>query len=113
MSDLGKTAIDLAGYSFGSRVNAMGLDSYELVNRLVMVSPPVAFMDFSFLEYNSKIKLVISGSNDDIAPPAIIAELILTWNPEAESRVIDGTDYFYSGGTSEVEEIIKDFLDKE
>jgi alpha/beta superfamily hydrolase len=112
LSDLGKTAIDLAGYSFGARVNAMGLDSYELVNRLVMVSPPVAFIDFSFLEYNSKIKLVISGSNDDIAPPSIIEGLIPTWNPEAEFRVIDGTDHFYSAGTTEVEEIIKDFLNK-
>jgi alpha/beta superfamily hydrolase len=113
LSDLGKTAIDLAGYSFGARVNAMGLDSYELVNRLVMVSPPVAFMDYSFLGYNSKIKLVISGSNDDIAPPSTIEELIPTWNPEAEFRVIDGIDHFYSRGTTEVEEIIKDFLNKE
>ena len=112
LSDLGKTDIDLAGYSFGARVNAMGLDSYELVNRLVMVSPPVAFMDYSFLGYDPKIKLVISGSNDDIAPPSIIEDLIPTWNPEAEFRVIDGTDHFYSSGTTEVEEIIKDFLNK-
>ena len=112
LSDLGKTAIDLAGYSFGARVNAMGLNSYELVDRLVMVSPPVGFMDFSFLGYNSKIRLVISGENDDIAPPAKIKELIPSWNPEAEFRVIDGTNHFYSGGTTEVEEIIKDFLDK-
>ena len=110
LSDLGKTKIDLAGYSFGARVNAMGLDSYEHVNRLVMVSPPVAFMDFSFLGYSPKIKLVISGSNDDIAPPSIIEDLIPTWNPEAEFRVIDGTDHFYSRGTTEVEEIIKKFL---
>jgi len=112
LSDMGKTAIDLAGYSFGARVNAMGLDSYELVDRLVMVSPPVAFMDFSFLGYNSKIRLVISGENDDIAPPAKIKELIPTWNPETEFKVIDGTDHFYSGGATEVEEIIKDFLTK-
>ncbi len=112
LNDMGKTSIDLAGYSFGSRVNAMGIDSFEIVKSLVMVSPPVAFMDFSFLGFNSKIKLVISGSNDDIAPPAIIKELMPTWNPEAEFRVIDGIDHFYSGGTSEVEEIVKDFLDK-
>jgi len=112
LSDLGKTAIDLAGYSFGARVNAMGLNSYELVDRLVMVSPPVGFMDFSFLGYNSKIRLVISGENDDIAPPEKIKDLIPTWNPEAEFRVIDGIDHFYSGGTTEVEEIIKNFLNK-
>ncbi len=112
LNDLGKTSIDLAGYSFGSRVNAMGIDRFEIVRSLVMVSPPVAFMDFSFLGYNSKIKLVISGSNDDIAPPEIIKELMPTWNSEAEFRIIDGIDHFYSGGTSDVEEIIKDFLNK-
>lgn len=112
LNDLGKTSIDLAGYSFGSRVNAMGIASFDLVKNLLMVSPPVAFMDFSFLGFNSKIKLVISGSNDDIAPPAKIKELIPTWNPEAEFRIIDGIDHFYSGGTTEVEEIIKNFLDK-
>ena len=112
LNDLGKASIDLAGYSFGSRVNAMGIDSFDLAKRLVMVSPPVAFMDFSFMGFNSKIKLVITGSNDDIAPPAVIEELLPTWNPEAEFRVIDGIDHFYSGGTSEVEEIIKDFLNK-
>jgi alpha/beta superfamily hydrolase len=110
LSHMDKTAIDLAGYSFGARVNAMGLESYELVERLIMVSPPVGFMDFSFLGYSSKIKLVISGSHDDIAPPQIIQEQISTWNPEAEFRVIDGTDHFYSRGANEVEEIIKEFL---
>jgi len=112
LNDLGKPSVDLAGYSFGSRVNAMGLDSFDIVKNLVMVSPPVGFMDFSFLGFNSKIKLVISGSNDDIAPPAKIKEHMPIWNPEAEFRVIDGVDHFYSGGTTEVEEIIEDFLNK-
>ncbi len=112
LENLGKDAIDLAGYSFGSRVNAMGLDSYDIVKNLVMVSPPVGFMDFSFLSFNSKIRLIISGENDDIAPPAKIKELIPTWNPEAEFRVINGIDHFYFGGTTEVEEIIRNFLNK-
>ncbi len=113
LNDLGKISIDLAGYSFGSRVNAMGLKSYDLAENLVMVSPPVAFMDFSFLDYNSKIKLVITGSNDDIAPPAIIKEFMPKWNPEAEFKVIDGVDHFYIGGAIEVEGIIKNFLENE
>ncbi len=113
LNDLGKTSIDLAGYSFGSRVNAMGLKSYDLAKRLVMVAPPVAFMDFSFLDYNSRIKLVITGSNDEIAPPAIIKDLIPKWNPEAEFRVIEGVDHFYWGGAAEVEDVVKNFLENE
>ena len=35
------------------------------------------------------------------------------WNPKAEFRVIQGIDHFYWGGTKEVEETIKNFLEKE
>jgi len=111
LQGLGKTDLDLAGYSFGARVNAMGLENYEQVKNLIMVSPPVAFMDFSFLGHNAKIKLVITGSNDDIAPPAAIQAQLPTWNPEAEFKAIDNVDHFYWRGTSEVTEIIKTFLE--
>jgi alpha/beta superfamily hydrolase len=112
LNELGKSSLDLAGYSFGSWVNAMGLESFDPVKRLVMVSPPVAVIDFSFLNYSPRIQLVISGSEDDIAPPAMINDMLPTWNPGAEFRVIDGVDHFYWGGTNEVEEIIRNFLDK-
>ncbi|MBW1902989.1 MAG: alpha/beta hydrolase [Deltaproteobacteria bacterium] len=110
LTDLGKSSLDLAGYSFGSWVNAMGLESFDPVRRLVMVSPPVAVIDFSFLGYSPRIKLVISGSEDDIAPPAMIKDMLPTWNPEAAFKVIEGVDHFYLGGTNHVEEIIKDSL---
>jgi len=112
LSQRGKSALDLAGYSFGAWVNAMGLESFDQVKRLVMVSPPVAVIDFSFLKLNPKIKLIISGSNDDIAPPSMIEGMLPAWNPEAEFRVIHGIDHFYWGGTKEVEETIKNFLEK-
>ena len=112
LSEMGKASIDLAGYSFGSWVNALGLASFDLVKRAVMVSPPVAFVDFSFLGYSPKIKLVISASEDNIAPPAIIKDMLPKWNPEAELKVIQGIDHFYGGGTSEVASTIKAFLEK-
>ena len=112
LTGLGKTSVDLAGYSFGSWVNALGLTGFDTIENLIMVSPPVAFIDFSFLGYNPKIKLVIAGSNDDIAPPSMIEKMLPTWNQEAEFRIIPGIDHFYWGGTNEVEEIIRSFLDR-
>ncbi len=109
LNELGKSSLDLAGYSFGSWVNAMGLESFDQVKRLVMVSPPVAVIDFSFLGYSPRIQLVISGSEDDIAPPEMIKDMLPTWNPEAEFSVIQGVDHFYWGGTKEVEETIRNF----
>ena len=110
LNDLGKTSLDLAGYSFGAWVNAMGLESFDQVKRLIMVSPPVAVIDFSFLAYNPRIQLVISGSEDDIAPPQMIKDMLPTWNPGAEFKVIERADHFYWGGTDEVALIIKNFL---
>jgi alpha/beta superfamily hydrolase len=112
LSEMGKPSIDLAGYSFGAWVNALGLASFDLVKRAVMVSPPVAVIDFSFLGYSPRIKLVISGSEDDIAPPALIKKMLPKWNPEAELKVIQGIDHFYAGRAGEVASTIKAFLEK-
>ena len=107
---LGKTSIDLAGYSFGAWVNAQCIESLTDVKRMIMVSPPVNFIDFSFLEYSEKIRLVIAGSEDDIAPPAMIKEMVPRWNPEAEFRMIKGADHFYWGKTGELERMIGDLI---
>ena len=106
----GKEEIDLVGYSFGAWVNAQGIDKYHQVKRMIMVSPPVNAMDYSFLSYNPKIKLVISGSQDEIAGTQGIKEGLLTWNPEAILRIIDGADHFYGSRTDELKRLIVEFL---
>ncbi len=110
LADLGKTSLDLAGYSFGVWVNALGLKDFDHIKRTVMVSPPVGFMDFSFLDYNSKIQLVIAGSDDDIGPSGMIKDMIKNWNSEAQFNIIQGADHFYRGKTGEIERIIRVFL---
>lgn len=107
---LGKKEIDLAGYSFGAWVNAQGLERYKQAKRMIMVSPPVSAMDYSFLSYNPKIKLVVSGSRDDIAGTQGIREGLPVWNPEAVLRIIDGGDHFYGNKTGELKTIIDEFL---
>ena len=42
----GKQVIDLAGYSFGAWVNALTRPDGDIIRQMVMVSPPVAFLDF-------------------------------------------------------------------
>ena len=113
LGGLGKTSIDLAGYSFGAWVNAQCIESLTDVKRMIMVSPPVNFIDFSFLKYCAKIRLVISGSEDDIAPPAMIKDMIQVWNNEAEFNIIEGADHFYLGKTGEIETMIGGLIDME
>ena len=113
LSELGKSAIDLAGYSFGAWVNALGLKDFDNVKRVIMVSPPVNFIDFSFLDYNAKIQLVIAGSRDDIGPPGMIEPMLANWNPEVRYKIIQGADHFYWGKTDEIKKIVQAFLDGE
>lgn len=110
LSSLGKSSIDLAGYSFGAWVNAQGLDNFANADRVIMISPPVGFIDFSFLGYSPGIKLVISGSEDDIAPPAMIREMLPSWNPDANLEIIKGADHFYGGKLGDLVDIIQNFL---
>ena len=107
---LGKRDLDLAGYSFGSWVNALGLNRYKEIKRMIMISPPVDLLDFSALGYSSKIKLIICGDKDDVANWRSVEKAIPTWNPEAVLKVIQGADHFYWGKTTELKEILNDFL---
>jgi hypothetical protein len=113
LGSLGKSKIDLSGYSFGAWVNALGVDELQEAQRLIMVSPPVSFIDFSFLEHSPKIKLVICGTRDEIAEYQKVERMLPKWNNEAVFRVIQGADHFYSGYEEELIDIIGEFLREE
>jgi alpha/beta superfamily hydrolase len=110
LQTLGKKNMDLAGYSFGAWVNALGVEKFEQAQRLIMVSPPVSVIDLSFLEYSPKIKLVICGTRDEIAEYKKVEKMLPKWNDQAVFRVIHGADHFYSGHEEELIDIIGEFL---
>lgn len=110
---MGKKNMDLVGYSFGAWVNALGLEKFAEAQRLIMVSPPVSFVDFSFLEYSPRIKLVICGTRDEIAEYKRVEEMLPKWNEQAVLRVIQGADHFYSGYEEELIDILREFLNTE
>ena len=100
---LGMTEIDLAGYSFGAWVNA-GITAG--CRRMVMVSPPVAFMDFGPPVAIERLSLIVTGGRDEIAPPAMIAGYRSAWNTTAAFKVIPGADHFYTGFLETLENTI-------
>jgi alpha/beta superfamily hydrolase len=110
LKTLGKENMDLAGYSFGAWVNALGLWKFEEAQRLIMVSPPVSVIDFSFLTYSPKIRLVICGSRDEIAEYKKVEEMLPKWNDQAVFRIVQGADHFYSGYEEELIDIVREFL---
>jgi hypothetical protein len=103
LSEQDVTEIDLAGYSFGAWVNAAAGAGFR---RLVMVSPPLAFIDFKPLAPLANLHLIVTGSRDEIAPPGLIEAARHTWNTAALFEVIAGADHFYSGFLPALEDII-------
>lgn len=98
-----RTLPDLAGYSFGAWVNAHLADGFR---RQVMVSPPVAFMEFALPAPIPALACVVTGSLDPIAPADRIAALLPAWNPAARLEVIEGADHFYTGLWRRLEETL-------
>jgi alpha/beta superfamily hydrolase len=104
-------AIDLAGYSFGSWVNVgVAADKRTAIESMIMVSPPVGFIEFENANALSCLKLVVTGSRDDIAPLNQIRDLLPAWNPDTQFEVIDGCDHFYSGYLEKLQSILDRYL---
>jgi uncharacterized protein len=101
------TSIDLAGYSFGTYVNAGAVLKGAVTERMVMVSPPVAMMKFSESFTLSCPSIVITGSRDEIAPAGLLTKMLPRWNPEAELKIIEGADHFYSGCFKRLESALR------
>lgn len=103
---LGIAKIDMAGYSFGAWINA-GLDLEGMgPGDQIMISPPVAFMDFSEIAAVSRLKLVVAGSLDEFAPPAMLEKMIPQWNPDARLEVISGADHFFDMFLNELHQMV-------
>jgi len=113
LSERGKKVIDLAGYSFGAWVNALTRPDGDIIRQMIMVSPPVAFLDFGSAQPLPLLQLVIAGSRDEIAPPELIQTTLPNWNPGARLEIIEGADHFYGGHTAKLESIVADYFASE
>ena len=110
LAEQGKNVVDLAGYSFGAWVNALTRPDGDIVRQMVMVSPPVVFLDFGSAQPIPQLQLVIAGSSDEIAPPKLIKTILANWNPGARLEIIEGADHFYGSFTGKLESILTDYL---
>ena len=108
------SAVDLAGYSFGAWVNAgVAVDRSTSMGSMIMISPPVGFIEFENANSLVCLKLVVTGSRDEIAPANQIRDLLPVWNPGAQFEIIDGCDHFYGGYLDKLHSILTKYLKSE
>jgi uncharacterized protein len=106
LEDSGVQSLHLAGYSFGTWVNAKITDKIPN-SPMIMVSPPAAMLSFPKGLKIPSLKLVVTGSADEFASPKLVSGLAAGWNPSAVFEIIDGADHFFWGYTDVLENSIK------
>jgi alpha/beta superfamily hydrolase len=111
LHELGIKEIYLAGYSFGAWVNAQAALDHPDVAGSVLVAPPQAMMDFSFLKDDNKTRLVIAGERDDYGPVEEIMKIVGKMNSQPPVIVIPGADHFFGGSTEELVKAIGSFFE--
>ncbi|MBF0449870.1 MAG: alpha/beta hydrolase [Candidatus Magnetomorum sp.] len=97
--------IDLIGYSFGSWVLAHAAQTKLDYSHAMMISPPIAFMDFSEIQQFPNLIHVVTGSRDTYAPPDLIKKFLTACHSEAQLDIIEGADHFYSSYMLDIEKI--------
>ena len=110
LSEKGFHEISLAGYSFGARMNAAVVSQGCKIEDHIMVSPPVGFMRFDDIEKMPSTGLIVTGRNDEIAPPDLIVQLIKRWGISPRFEIIKNCDHFYSGCLKKLKVIVTDYL---
>ncbi|MBW2585037.1 MAG: alpha/beta hydrolase, partial [Deltaproteobacteria bacterium] len=65
-------------------MNALSVKNGLRVANMIMVSPPVAFIDFKSISELGDLRLIVTGSRDDIAPADMVEKLYPAWNPNAK-----------------------------
>jgi alpha/beta superfamily hydrolase len=90
--------IDLVGYSFGAWVLARwAVHNAGHAHRIILIAPPIAFMDFDKHSPIPGLTHIFTGSIDDLAPPDPIRFALRQWQPDAPCHVIQGADHSFWG----------------
>ena len=107
----------LVGYSFGAFVVGKALLQGLSVLGVVMIAPPLSFMDLSWLPRVPGLRLVVAGDRDDLCPLADLRRLFETeGRPTGETpgaapeiSVIAGADHFFGGREEELFQVLRGF----
>jgi len=110
VKESGFSGLWLAGYSFGARMNASVIGSGYGITDHIMVSPPMGFMSFEDVASMPSTGLILTGANDEIAPPDMILAAINRWQIQPRFEVIDGCDHFYTGQLDKLGMVFSDYL---
>ncbi|HOO90723.1 MAG TPA: CocE/NonD family hydrolase [Syntrophales bacterium] len=108
LKEKGLNDIALAGYSFGAWVNSKVLPGYDGLSPVVMVSPPVDFLEFDFSHLKEKCNLIICGDRDQFCPLRSLEKIAGELGCRLD--IVRGADHFYFGKEQVIIDYLGDYL---
>jgi len=108
LKEKGLDDITLAGYSFGAWVISRALAGYDGLSDVIMVSPPIDFVEFDFSHLTGRCGLIICGDGDQFCPLPSLEEIVQQLGCRLE--VVRGADHFYFGNEQAIQDYLSDYL---
>ncbi len=100
--------VALAGYSFGAGVAAAIAAGGRALGGLALVAPPLAFGSLDRLAMPAGLRgplLVVAGTADEYCPLAALQQVARAL-PDADVRIVEGTDHFFTGALGPLVEAV-------
>ncbi len=107
LAEVEQDKVGVVGYSFGAAVALTAAD--ERVAAAAAISTPSFSQGVPDLAIRCPT-LLISGEQDEIAPPASLATLAHMIGPHCRVTVVPGADHFWWGHEEALEELVAQFF---
>jgi len=108
--DPGKIVV--AGYSFGCWVGLKAAVMDARPARLIGISPPVNEYDFSYLNEETRPKLLVAGDRDFVCSVEGFEKLVREIPEPKTSKVLAGVDHFHAGHEDNLIREVTAFLER-
>ena len=109
LKEKGVNDITLAGYSFGAWVISSALAGLDDLSDVIMVSPPIDFVQFDFSPLTGRCGLIICGDRDQFCPLSSLEERAKQVGCRLE--IVRGADHFYFGYERAIQGYLDDYLE--
>ena len=107
LPEVDETKVSVIGYSFGAGVAVAAAD--EQTASVVAVSTPTFGRGLPDLSFRCPTML-ISGENDQVAPPAQLGALVKAIGPQCQLAIVRGADHFWWQQESKLAKEVAQFL---
>lgn len=100
----------LAGFSFGAYVGLLVAATDDRVQAMIGLGVPARTLEDQYLRESHKPKLIIQGTEDELAPYKETAKGFEQLSAPKSLVAVQGADHFFQGRLDEVQAIIANFI---